>query len=227
MKYKFKESKIQNNFCLYDIESTSRDPYKTQPIELAAIIIDVNTLEIKENGEFSTLIKPDDWDEIEQEALNKNKITREMLLDDKVPCQKMAIEQFYNFCKQFTRSDKIWDQLIPVGYNICNFDNIIMDRMCVKHGIIDLKKNEPKLFHPFHFYDISLFIRIFFENTDDLTSYSLDNICDFFGISNIGSHRALNDVRRSYLIFRRFMQFFRQLAPKKIPQFRNCFGEHK
>lgn len=221
MKKKFINTKISNHYLVLDLETISRSPYTTEPCEISALVIDCDTLEIKDGGEFSSLCQPTDWSLVQDEALAKNKITREML--EGAPTQEFVFKQFCEFTKKFTRSDKVWDQLIACGYNISSFDLTILDRLCMKYNYVN-KNGDPLLYHPIHRFDVLDFIRLFFHNTDELPSYSLDSVCDYFGINREGSHRALTDCQNTYKIMKRFLTFFRQLAPKKIPQFKGCFS---
>lgn len=224
MKKKFINTKISNNYLLLDLETTGRNPYTTEPCEISAIVIDCDTLDIKENGEFSSLCQPTDWSLVQDEALAKNKITREMLKE--APTQEFVFKQFCEFTQSFTRSNRVWDQLIACGYNINSFDMTILDRLCFKYDYVS-KQNDPLLYHPIHRFDVLDFVRIFYHNTDELPSYSLDSVCDHFGIDRSGSHRGLIDCHNTYKLLKRFLTYFRQLAPKKIPQFKGCFNESK
>lgn len=223
MKKFIKTSKLENNYIVYDLETFSRNPYTTEPIEIGAIVIDCNTLQEKENGRFASLVKPTQWELIQDEALAKNKITREML--ETAPEQKLVMEQFVGFCRQFTRSDKLWDQLIPCGYNIVKFDNIIMDRMCEKYDILSTRNKEPNLFHPFHSVDLAQILRYWFHNTNELPSYSLTDVCEYFGLTIVDAHRALADVEATMKLLQRFMKFGRELASRQMPKMKGCFSK--
>jgi len=221
-KHKWKSTLINSHFLIYDYETGGRDEFTTEPIEIGAIVADCRTLELKEGAEFHSLIKPTDWSLVHDDALQKNKITREELLE--APEQEKVFQQFFQFARQFQRSDKKWDALIPCGFNINKFDNIISKRMCKKYNYID-KDGDNLLLHPFHTFDLFDIIRLWFENTDELNNYNLDALRDYFGISKEGSHRALVDVYDTWKLLKRFLQMYRSWAPKKLSEFKGYFAD--
>lgn len=223
MKKKLIQTKLENSIICYDLETTDKNPYTCEPLEITAIVYDINSLLPKENGVFHSLIKPTNWSNVSEKALQKNKLTKEEV-EDKGVDQKFFFDQFIEFCKSFQRKDNKWEAMYSAGYNILNFDNIIMDQLCYKYGYTD-KDNDPLLFHPFHNFDLLCYIRAWFHNCDELASYSLDGVRDYMSIPKEGSHRSTKDVEDTWKILSRFISFYRQLSPKKIPQFKGCFGE--
>lgn len=227
MKKKFLSTKLNNNVIIYDYETCGRDPYSTDPIEISAICMDINTLELKVDAEgkpllFTTLVRLPEGAKVEEAALKKNNITL-IELEEKGVDQKFAFEQFASFCRSFARSDKKWDQPYSAGFNISNFDNIISDRLCQRWGVVD-KDGEAILFHPFHKFDLIDYIRIFFAWDDVLPAYNLDAIRDYFGIDKTGSHRAEKDVVDSYLLLKRFITYFKATSNKMLPKFKDAFN---
>jgi exonuclease I len=61
-----------------------------------------------------------------------------------------------------------------------------------------------------------------FENNGDLKSYTLDSVRDYFGISKVGAHDALKDVKDTAEIIIRFMKLHRNLSQKI--KFKNSFN---
>lgn len=229
MKHKFrKPTKLENNIIIYDLETTGRNPYICEPIEISAICADINTLELKTDQMgnllvFTTLVKPPTDCIIEEKALQKNKITLEMLAATEVPDQKFAFEQFCGFCRQFQRTDKKWDACYAAGFNIHNFDNIIMDRMCQRYEYED-KEGDYLLFHPFHSFDLFDVLRMYFCWDDSLTGYNMDSVRDYFGIDKEGSHRAEKDVGDCWSILKRFLSLYKKTAARRVAEFKGCFS---
>lgn len=222
MKKFHKETKINNNYVCLDIESSSRDPYSTQILELAAIVYDCNTLLEKENGRFHTLVKPTDWEAVEEGALKVNNLTKEELAE--APENHIVFDQFRSFLLQFQKDNKAWSGLIPCGQNIKSFDMIILELWARKYNYVD-KQGRAKLLHPFHLFDLSDIIRLFFHHCDDLSGYGLDDVAEFMGIKRTVSHRALADVETTWIILKRYLEFFRRFSPSQIKKFRGCFNE--
>lgn len=226
MKKRFINTKLNNNIIIYDYETGDKNQYTTEPLEVAAICADINTLEIKKDCDgnvllFHTLIKPTDWSLVKDEALAKNKITRQEIEENGVN-QEFFFNQFSGFCRQFAKSDKKWDQPYAAGFNIQKFDNVITERLCQKYNYLD-KDNDSLIFHPFHFFDLAHIARMYFAWNDDLSSYSLDSLREYFGISKEGSHRADKDVMDTWLILKRFIAYFKQASPKMLPKFKGAF----
>ena len=58
-------------------------------------------------------------------------------------------------------------------------------------------------------------------HNQDLKSYSMDSLRDYFGISKDGAHDAIKDVKDTAEIMIRFMKLHRNLASKI--KFKNSF----
>ena len=46
------------DYVVYDFETTSANPHKTQPVQIAAVVIHGRQLKIKPGSEFESLMKP-------------------------------------------------------------------------------------------------------------------------------------------------------------------------
>jgi DNA polymerase III epsilon subunit-like protein len=64
---------------------------------------------------------------------------------------------------------------------------------------------------------------LWFENNQDLSSYSLDSLREYLGISKDGAHDAIKDVKDSAEILIRFMKLHRKLSRKIL--FKDSFGK--
>lgn len=215
-------TKLSNNVIIYDLETGGNDPMTTEPLEIAAIAVDMQTLTPKENGTFGpVIIKPTDWDLVSDKALAKNGLKREELAQG--ADQQVVMKQFFDFCRLFNTGTKIWDLPIPGGYNIKGFDNIIMNRMCKKYEHTN-SDGEYLLFNPLHNFDLADMCRFWFHDTSEgPEGYSLEKIRDFFGVSKEGAHRAMKDVDDTLLILRRLLQFQRKLNVKYVDKFKGAF----
>lgn len=215
---------IRNYYLIVDLETSSRNPYKTQPIELAAIAVHARTLEIVPNSEFCSLIKPvsdEDaiklgLDPLEDEALSKNHKTREEL--EKAPGIKVVWKQFCTYVNNFNSTGKKWDSPILVGFNNNGFDDIIINRIATQApwnlGPVYEDRGTIGLFHPVTNMDIMKMIYPWFESNSDVFSISMDNLRDYLGMSKIGAHEALQDVRDEAEIFIRLMKLTRTFSQR-------------
>ncbi len=216
-----KSSAISNHYIVFDTETISRSPWTTEICELSAFCVDCHTLQ-KKDIVFNQLVQPSDYSLVEPEAMKVNKISIEELKEKGVP-QEIAFKEFIKYCRQYQKTDKVWDCLIPVTYNGTNFDNIIMNRMCFKYNY--LQDGRPRLFHPTHEFDLFAILRLWYHNSDELPSYKLTDVVDYMGLSSDNAHRALTDCENTYLIFRRLMEFQRRLSSIHTKKFYHCFAE--
>ena len=216
------DTKLTNNIVIYDLETTGSNPLIHEPIQIAAIVVDQQTLTVKENGVFGpVLIKPNKWDIIQDKALEVNKITRDQLKEGAE--QEVVFKQFCDFCKMFQKKNSKWDALYSGGFNVERFDNILMNRLCSEYNYVD-KDGSPLLFHPIHSYDLLSILRPWFESrSDGPNGYSLSAICEFFGVVNTNAHDAMADVQATLEILKRVVGFQRKLNERYIDKFRDSF----
>lgn len=223
----------KNYFIFMDFETGSRNPMKTQPIELAAIAIHPRTLEIVPNSEFLALIKPIfdeekcislNIDPLEKGALDVNKKTVEQLQKDGKSL-KSVWREFTQYCNNFNSTGKRWDAPILCGFNNNNFDDKIINRICGskpwEFGPWDEERMESTLFHPTINVDLYKIVFSWFENVLEPQYLSMDSLRDYFGISKEGSHEALKDVLDGAEILTRFLKMQRTFN-KKV-QFKGSF----
>lgn len=156
---------------------------------------------------------------IAPDALRKNGIRREDILT--FPLEKVVWSNFIDFCTKHKDGRSAFDQVIPVGWNIDNFDNAIFKRLCDTH-----KTGCP--LHARHSVDL---LKICFFTMHGLTgdaevnSYSFDNFRRYFGIAaedEIGvAHTAKKDVADLTQVFIRKTRWARQVA--KAANFKGSF----
>lgn len=209
-----------NYYIYYDFETGSRNPYKTQPIQVAAVAIDGRTLKIDEKNIFESLMRPvpDEnaielgLDPLQNEALEVNKKTRYEL--EQAPEKRAVWEKFCDFVDSYNFKKDRWGAPISVGYNIVNFDNIITDRLNREIGRVDKASDRTTLFHPIWTLDLMHMIYNYTENGRELKSYSFDSIREWLGLSKDGAHDAKVDVIQGAKVFVRFLQLSRRVSQK-------------
>lgn len=126
-----------NDFVFYDFETTSVNPYKCQPIQLASVVIDGRKLKIKDDSLFCSYIKPifdenecDKYclDPVSEEVLKITGIKMDQL--ESASSLKTVWEQFQQYVNKYNAKKSRWGAPIKAGMNIDRYDNIIVDRIC-------------------------------------------------------------------------------------------------
>jgi len=202
------------DFIIFDFETGSRNPHKTQPTQIAAIALDGRSLTVK--GQFNSEIQPifDDekaialgLDPIEDEALKITKKTREQL--EKAPSVKSVWNKFTKFVSQYNWKGDAFFNPIPVGFNIIGFDLIIVDRLCREHGPYDNERRQQKLFSKVYKVDIMDNIFTWTESDPSVRSISMDSLRERMGLVSDKAHDALQDVKDEANIFIKLMKTHR------------------
>lgn len=211
-----------NTIIMYDLETTSANPYTTQAIEIAAVAIDPRKLEIIPNSEFYSLVKPiEDKEEqeklglgmIEQGALDVNKKTIEELR--KAPALKSVWKSFEQYVMNYNPSGKDWSAPILAGFNNQGFDDIILNRIAGpvwKLGPWNEERQRCPLFHPIYNLDVMKMLYPWFESNFEVKNFKMDTFRTFFGLSKEGAHTADKDVQDQAEILIRLMKITRKYS---------------
>lgn len=221
------------DYIVYDFETTSANPYRTQPVQLAAVVVHGRTLEIKSGSEFQSLIKPEfdieeckklNLDPLEDGAVAVHGKSEEVLKD--APSAQSVWANFTDYVNQYNYKTGNWTAPISVGYNIRGFDSIIVNRLCSQKpydfGPKDKNRGEQDLFNRIHSIDMLDFMFVLFENNKDVQSLSADNLIrGHMGYSKGRAHDAMSDVIMVAELFCRTMKMFRTTASRK--NFRDAF----
>lgn len=209
----------RNTILVYDYETGSKSPETTQPIQLGAVAIDARTLNIIEGSIFQTYIKPEfneekckefGIDSLQQEALDVNGIKVEDLQD--APTLEIVWMNFTKYVQQFKCGKSNWDNPIPCGYNIKNFDSKITYRLCKQFGPFDSKWGTQSLFHPVHSIDVMDDVWRWTESKD-FRSISMDSVRKWMGINEEGAHNAVKDVLDTAFLAAKFIKLYRRQSP--------------
>jgi DNA polymerase III epsilon subunit-like protein len=217
----------KNKICVFDFETDGSDPNTCSPVQLAAVMVDPITLEIISGSEFNANFKPevlesDENYEYQTDILDFHAKVRGCAKKDILdswktyPSQKHSWDIFANYLDKYhTRTTKKSQFSAPIaaGYNINKFDLPIVNRLSRKHGNVN-KENNSSLFYPRDVADVINLVFYWFEHNDELKSYTLDNIRDYFGISKEGAHDAIKDVKDTANILIRFLRLHRNLSQK-------------
>jgi DNA polymerase III epsilon subunit-like protein len=204
------------DYIVFDFESGSRNPHKTQPTQIAAIALDGRNLSVK--GTFNSEICPildDDKaiaagvDPIEDGALKVTGKTREKLAE--APSLKSVWSKFTKFVDQYNWKGDPFFNPIPVGYNIIGFDMIIINRLCEQFGPWDKTKNQQKMFSKVYKVDLMDNVFMWTESDPSFKSISMDSLRERMGLSFENAHDALQDVKDTANIFIKLLKTHRSI----------------
>lgn len=202
------------DYIVFDFETGSRNPHKTQPTQIAAIALDGRNFALK--GQFNSEIQPilDDQkaidaglDPIEDEALKITHKTRDGLAN--APSLKSVWDKFTKFVSQYNWKGDTFFNPIPVGFNIIGFDMIIVNRLCEQFGPWDKERQQQKLFSKVYKFDIMDNIFAWTESDPSVKSISMDSLRERMSLSTENAHDALQDVKDSANIFIKLMKTHR------------------
>jgi DNA polymerase III epsilon subunit-like protein len=204
------------DFIIFDFETGSRNPHKTQPTQIAALALDGRNFSVK--GQFNSEIQPilDEekaiaagLDPVEDEALKITNKTRESL--EKAPALKSVWDKFSKFVSQYNWKGDAFFNPIPVGFNIISFDMIIINRLCEQFGPWDKDRRQQKLFSKVYKFDIMDNIFAWTESDPSVKSISMDALRERMGLSKENAHDALQDVKDEANIFIKLMKTHRAI----------------
>lgn len=209
-----------NRIIFFDFETGSKYPKRTQPTQLSAIAIDARTLSFTKNDIFNSEIKPilDDLeamdkglDPIQDEALEITGKTREKLAE--APELSVVFPKFVEFTRRYGSGG--WKAPIAAGYNITNFDMIIIDRLAEEYGFVDKEYGKNNIFHPRDIWDLQKLLGMLTENMPGVHSLSMDSMRELFGFPQHGkAHDALYDCIEGSLLMIKVLNFFRRSLSK-------------
>lgn len=206
-----------------DLETASRSTTTNNIVQIAAIVIEPRNLEIIADSELNLKVKPDevaiDLSTLDFHSKMQGR-AKEVILEEwrTSPDPKIVWPEFIKYLHKYhsNQSKKTkWSAPIVAGMNIFNFDLPIINNYNKQFG------GDKALFHARDTVDIMHLMFLWFENNAEINSYSLDNMRDYFGISRIGAHDALKDVKDCAEIIIRFLKLHRNTAARV--KFRGAF----
>lgn len=217
-----------NKIVVYDYETDGKFPDECHPVQIAAIILDPRSLEQVPGAEFSSMMRPPDFDDKDyvdrhldtiQWHAKIRKTNVDAILDTwKVaPSQKSVWEQYTQFLNKYNKNPVKPNEFgapIAAGFNIIGFDNVICERLKVIH-------KTKFLYNRVYKFDLMDLLYSWFENNPEVEKMSLDYLREYFGIPLDGGHDALQDVKDTAEILVRLFKLQRTLGQKV--QFKGSF----
>lgn len=218
------------------METDGAKPEQCSPVQIAAIIVDPNRLEIIPDSEFNISLKPSALEEDENYDYSDSDVldfhskvqgcSKEDVLDKwkEYPKQEHGWKSFVSYLDMYhTRSERksCFTAPIAAGYNINRFDLKIIERLSVKYKNLN-KEGKTNLFYPRDVIDVMNLIFYWFEGNSELKNYTMDHLREYFGINKDNAHDALKDVKDTAELLIRFLKLHRNIS-KKV-NFRNSFA---
>lgn len=207
-----------NVIIVFDFETGSLDTNTCEVIQIAAKAIDRKTLNPINGAIFESLVKPRDFNNLQEAALAVNKKTRAEL--EKAPVLPVVWNSFINFISSFSYGKSNIFAPIPAGKNIRYFDMPIFQRVCVELGHTE-KSSVQSFFNRRHMLDLDEIMLLWFENSEDIPNMKMDTLRDYFGMSKANAHDALVDVEQTADLITHFLKLHRSIYPKV--KFKDCF----
>lgn len=225
---------LTKKICVFDFETDGADPTVCSPVQLAAVMVDPMKLEIVKGSEFNINMKPEvleanpdhkyGGDILEFHAKVRGCKASDILSAwQDYPKQEQAWKQFISYLEKYhCRHSKKSQFSAPIasGYNINRFDLVIIDRLSQKYKNLN-KEKRSNIFYQRDVLDIMNLIFYWFESSNEVKSFALDNMREYFGISKEGAHDAMKDVNDCAEILIRFLRLHRNLGEKV--KFKNSF----
>ncbi len=194
-----------NNYAVFDFETSSVDPHTTQPLSLGCVVVDPRSLDVIEGSTFYSLIKPTDPSTVQAEALRVNRLKMEDLMLA-LPVDEVW-KDFATHVAKYNRSGHKFHKPVPVGYNIHNFDLPIARRLNQLYSV-------KQFFHPTHAIDLMNYFFLWTENNPNVSSLSLDSMRELVGMSTANAHNAIQDCIDCATLLKSFVQLTRRTKVK-------------
>lgn len=218
----------KNYIVVFDLETDGSNPKKCNPIQIAALAIEPRSLTIVPGSEFSSMCCPEDIDQdyyIEyakdtiQWHANNHKISWDEMFQKikESPSEKETWKNFLAYLKQWHIPGKPKSKYtapILAGYNIFEFDKVIIDRLANKYKNLD-SEGIPNFYQKRDTIDILKLVFAWSENLTALSNYKMDTLREVFGINSEGvAHEALKDCYDEAAILIKYLRLHRKLSQK-------------
>lgn len=187
------------NICCFDFETGSKDKTTCEILQIGSAIIDRNNLTIIDK--FQSLMKPENFDALEDEALKINGLTKEQLQD--APDITIVFPMWAEWIQRHNiyKNKSSFGAPIPCGWGIDGFDIPILNRYCHKFKYWDNKWNNNTLMNPVFSFDVMKHIWFWTRNNPDVKNIKLPTVLEYMGLSATeieqGAHDASWDVEQT------------------------------
>lgn len=184
----------------FDCETTGVNPLKNDIIQIAGVIEDNE----KEIDNFNIRMQPFSWENIEQRALDVNKITIEQLKGFPEPniAYNKLVSLFDKHIDKFNKEDKF----IVCGYNV-KFDIDFLKEFFIKNSNMYLFSYFGPVKDPMY---IINYLRTL--NKVDVKSSKLVDVCEYFNIKIENAHDAMADIVATKEIVKKLDNLFQNIT---------------
>lgn len=219
----------KRNLCVFDFETSSRDPATTQILQIGSLILDSKTFAVKDK--FQSLVRPDDFDALEDEALDVNGLTRQELSE--APSADMIFPTWVKWIQKYNVQKNLstFGAPIPVHYGGDNFDMPIFNRYCKKYDYWDNKWGNQTVLNPIFSMDVLKHVWLYTRINNEVKRISLPIILEYMGVPKEeiekGAHDAMWDVEWTAKIAVKFLKFAGYITEvrkgKRLLNLKGCF----
>lgn len=169
----------QRLLVFVDIETTGFDFLKHEIIEIACLVVDPQTLEVK--GEYCTKVKPEHLETADPEALRYNNYSEERWF------QAKPLKEVLKEINRFAPGGMF------VGHNV-SFDRLFIEKAVREKGI--------SLNFDYHWLDTaSIAYQKLFRGKEP-KKLKLTHVCEALGIPHAEAHTALGDAKLTLEVYR-------------------------
>jgi len=185
------------HFLCFDFETGGKSTETAEVLQIGACIVHRNSLTIVDS--FESLMKPEDFDALEDEALAINGLTREKLREAPEPALVWATWAKWIQRHNVNKAKNSFGAPIAMYYNGDNFDMAFMQRYCKKYGYWDNKWGNQTLVNPIYTLDVMKHLWFWFRSVSDgPKNLKLTTVLEYMGVPkeeiDKGAHNALWDV---------------------------------
>lgn len=214
-------SNINRKLIVFDYETSHIDPKSDlcDPVELAAVVIDIKKREIIPNSEFSATICPPDINK--EDYYDNHKMTIKFHCDKLgmtsneiinrwragTP-EKIAWKEFQNYIRTYGGGKGFNNMPIQGGQNIRSFDMEINKRMHARYKTTDLfwKRDVIDIMDIFNYW--------YMYSNDKPENFKLDTFREYYKLDSGGAHTAIFDTIQSAKIICVFLNIFENICNK-------------
>lgn len=187
MSFRYEIAKDINNneyYCFIDLETTGSDYANDYPIQIGAILVEIQNFKILK--EFSSLINIPEGIIISEKAKEIHGLKKEDIKN--APKPKIVLKDFFN---------EFGTNYAFAGWNVC-FDVSFFRKICIENGF----NNQYKKIN-FHHLDVQSIAKYLKIKGSIEGEISLTNLCEMYNLKRLENHDALEDAKLSLEVLKR------------------------